>query len=330
MEEYTVGKHRGKLCLVFYRGEKRHRHALGTSDAGEAKRLAAALYAELTRPRGKSVKEIWDAYTADKKGRAVIETMTHTWKALTPMFGPLQCSDITTQHCRAHTATRRAAGIKDGTLHTELGHLRMVLVWAAKQNPPLIAKAPHIERPSKPKPGDKHLTRAEVMALIKGCEMPHLKLFVHLAYGTAGRSAAILGLTWDRVLFDRNKIDLEDPEIILPHKGRAIVPMTRTLKANLEAAQKTALTGYVIEWAGHQVGSVKKGLAAAAQRAKLAKVSPHMLRHSAAVRMAEDGVPMEEIASYLGHSDVTVTRKIYARFSPDHLRGAAGSLELDD
>src|SRR3954462_9387540 len=65
-------------------------------------------------------------------------------------------------------------------------------------------------------------------------------------------------------------------------------------------------------------------------KAKLKKVSPHMLRHSAAVRMAEDGVPMEEIASYLGHGDVNVTRKVYARFSPDHLRGAAAALELDD
>jgi integrase len=75
---------------------------------------------------------------------------------------------------------------------------------------------------------------------------------------------------------------------------------------------------------------VKKGLGSAAERAKLPKVSPHMLRHSAAVRMAENGVPMEEIASCLGHSDVKVTRSIYARFSPDHLRGAAKSLELDD
>jgi hypothetical protein len=79
-----------------------------------------------------------------------------------------------------------------------------------------------------------------------------------------------------------------------------------------------------------RVGSVKKGLATASKKAKLKKVSPHMLRHSAAVRMAEDGVPMEEIASYLGHSDVNVTRKVYARFSPDHLRGAAAALELDD
>jgi integrase len=46
--------------------------------------------------------------------------------------------------------------------------------------------------------------------------------------------------------------------------------------------------------------------------------------------MAEAGVSMEEIAQYLGHRDVGITRKVYARFSPDYLRKAAAALEYDD
>jgi integrase len=166
--------------------------------------------------------------------------------------------------------------------------------------------------------------------LADACDMPHLKLFVHLAYATAGRASAVLGLTWERCDFGRGKIDLEDPDINVPHKGRAIVPMTNTLKAALLEARQGALSPYVIEWGGDRVGSVKKGLASAAKRAGLKKATPHMLRHSAAVQMAESGRAFEEIASYLGHSDVKVTRRVYARFSPDHLRGAADALELDD
>jgi integrase len=45
--------------------------------------------------------------------------------------------------------------------------------------------------------------------------------------------------------------------------------------------------------------------------------------------MAEDRVPMEEIAQYLGHTDINTTRKVYARYSPDYLRRAAGALEYD-
>ncbi len=39
---------------------------------------------------------------------------------------------------------------------------------------------------------------------------------------------------------------------------------------------------------------------------------------------------MEEIQQFLGHSDINVTRKIYARFSPSYLREAAEALEIDD
>ena len=46
--------------------------------------------------------------------------------------------------------------------------------------------------------------------------------------------------------------------------------------------------------------------------------------------MAEAGLSMEVIAQYLGHEDVNVTRKKYARYSPTYLREAAAALEYDD
>src|SRR5262249_46842642 len=258
-------------------------------------------------PKGNTVAELWAAYVADRHGRAILETMVHTWKAIGPRFGSMEGERITVADCRAHMAERRRAGIKDGTLLTELGHLRIVLRWAEKHR--LIDRASHIERPPAPKPKEKYLTRDQVRALIQACEMPHLKLFVHLAYATAGRASALLGLTWDRCYFDRNKIDLEDTTIGRPHKGRAIVPMTTALRAVLAEAQRGALSDYVIEWAGKRVASVKRGIKAAGIKSGAGKVTPHMLRHSAAVCMAEEGIPMEEIASYLGHSDVNTTRK---------------------
>jgi integrase len=123
---------------------------------------------------------------------------------------------------------------------------------------------------------------------------------------------------------------LRNPTITRRHKGRAIVPITRTLKAALLEARQGALSNHVIEWAGKPVQKPRRALARAGRNAGIGHVHPHLLRHSAAVHMAEDGVPIEEIAQYLGHSDVNVTRKIYARFSPDYLRKAAASLEYDD
>lgn len=74
--------------------------------------------------------------------------------------------------------------------------------------------------------------------------------------------------------------------------------------------------------------SIKTGLKAAARRIGRPDVSPHMLRHSAAVWLAEDGHSMHEIAQFLGHSNPAITAKVYARYSPDHLRKLAASLEI--
>lgn len=332
----SAGFPEGECVLTFWKEGKRRRFRLGTSDSAEARRRAPAVYAEALRPTGTTVAELWEAYRVDKAGRPVVEIMRHEWKALSARFGEMAGESITIADCRAYIAERRGLrtarhpnGIKDGTIVTELGRIRMVLKWAEKHK--LIATAPAIERPALPKrSADKHLTAHQVRQLAEACKAPHLELFVHVAYGTAGRAAAILGLTWDRVHFDRGKIDLEDPEITVAHKGRAVVPLTRTLRLRLLEAQRGTRSDFVIEWNGERVGSVKKGLATAAKNAGLPHVHPHMLRHSAAVRQAEAGVPMEEIASYLGHSNPKVTRDIYARFSPEALSKGAAALELDD
>jgi len=328
-ERYTIGRLAGECVLIYYDDAGiRHRYRLGTDEAHRAKILAPAVYAKLTRPTSTKVSDLWTAYVGDHVGRAVVVTMGHTWKALKDRFGSMAGDAITIEDCRAHTAARREAGIKDGTIHTELGHLRMVLLWAAKHK--LLANPSYIERPSKPKPTEHHLTREQARTLIDAAEFPHVRLYVILALGTGGRNAALLDLTWARCDFDRNLIDLRNPWITTPHKGRAITPMNRTVRAALLEMRQGALSDYVIEWSGAKVASVKRGLHATAARAGVGHVSPHMLRHSAAVHMAEARIPMEEIAQYLGHDDVNVTRSIYARFSPDFLAGAAAALEYDD
>jgi integrase len=204
----------------------------------------------------------------------------------------------------------------------------MVLRWAEKEG--LIDRAPHIERPPKPRPRERHLTREQVRALFDGASLPHIRLYAILAYTTAARNSALLELRWERCDFAAGRIDLRDPTLSAPHKGRAIVPMLRTTRAALLEARQGALTPWVIEWAGKPVKSVKRGLKAAAARAGLGHVSPHDLRRSAAIHMAEDGVSMSEISQFLGHSNERVTYQAYARFQPDYLRNAAQALEFDD
>lgn len=327
--EWTITRLRGGLALTFYRDGRRARHSLGTSDPREAYRLAPAVYAELTRPTGRTVADLWAAYTLAKAGKPVLATMEHTWKAIKPNFGDLDGEAITSAHCREHTRKRRAAGIGDGTIHTELGHLRTVLVWAEKKhNPGLISRAPDIERPAKPDPKDRHLTKQEAAMVIANAKAPHVRTAMHLMLATAARVTALLELTWDRVDFKRRLIYLRKPNEPVRRKGRATVPINNTLFAVLQEAQQGALSEYVIEWAGGSVKSLKRGIKSAAKAAYVDDVSAHVFRHTAGVWMAEAGVSMDEISQYMGHSNVEITRRVYARFSPDYLRKAAAAMEL--
>ncbi|QDZ00796.1 tyrosine-type recombinase/integrase [Nitratireductor mangrovi] len=123
-------------------------------------------------------------------------------------------------------------------------------------------------------------------------------------------------------------ITQRDPKDQARRKGRATVPINDGLLEALRNAKEGALTDYVIEWAGKPVRSIRRGLKAAGNAIGRSDVSPHMLRHSAAVWLAEDGHSMDEIAQFLGHGDSKITARVYARFSPTPLRKLASSLEI--
>ncbi|MEM7505570.1 MAG: tyrosine-type recombinase/integrase [Pseudomonadota bacterium] len=255
----------------------------------------------------------------------MLRTMDYTWKGLAPRFGHLTPDLVTVDTCRDYIAHRRQQ-VSDGTIHTELGHLSTVLNWAVKRE--LIDRAPHVERPAKPAPRDRWLTRKDAMKVIDAASFPHLRLSMILLVGTAARVGAILDLTWDRVDLERGQINLTRASDGAKRKQRATVPINGMVRAALVEAQQGAVTDHVIEWSGKPVASIKKGIAAAAKRAGVEGVSAHVFRHTAAVWMAEANVPMARIAQYLGHRDSRVTERIYARFAPDHLRDEAEILSL--
>lgn len=327
MPDITIGRLRGGLCAIWRDASgKRHRHQLAARDRKTAEAEALDLFRRM-QPLASAltVADLWTAYREDHAGRRIAENMDWSGRRVLASFGALRPDQITAKHCRDFAAEGARQGRKAGTVWTELSHLRICLRWAAKRG--MIPAAPHIEKPPAPAPKDRHLSRAEIDRLLAADAAPHIRLAVLLMLTTAARVGAVLDLTWDRVDLERGKINLRTSDTG-PRKGRAVVPINATLRAALTAAREAALSDYVVEWGGRQVRSIKTGFNAAVERAGLHDVSPHVLRHTAAVHMAEAGVPMEEIAQYLGHSSTHTTRAVYARFSPDHLRRAADVLDF--
>jgi integrase len=200
--------------------------------------------------------------------------------------------------------------------------LRAALAWARRARW-ISGDLPYLELPTQPRPRERFLNRDEADRLLACAAMHHVKVFLALCLYTAGRSGAIRELTWDRVDLTTGLIDLGQA---VGGKGRAVVPIADRLRPILEDARTAATCPYVVEYDGAPVASLKTGTRAAARRAGLAGVTPHVLRHTAATWMVEAGIPIEQVAQMLGHRDPRVTWRIYAKHAPDYLREAVNAL----
>lgn len=328
-EDVRIKLYRGAYYVVWRDGGETRRRALRTKDRGTAERALIDFLKTAAAPR-ETVTEIMDAYLADRQHHPGLARAKDAWKRLRPHFGHLRPADVTRVCCREYAAMRRRR-VKDGTIIKEIATLRGALRWQDRNT------AAVIEMPRLPPPRDRYLTREEYRALRDAAMVtPHCHVFVWLAYRTAGRASAILELTWDQIDFTRGLVHLgerraeNDTGAQKPgpaRKGRATVPMADDLAEVLREAQRAALTDHVVEFAGKPVRSIRKAFAAAVARSGLIDVSPHVLRHTAAVHMVESGVPLGEVSQYLGHSSTAITERVYARFSPSYLRRAAGALE---
>lgn len=286
-------------------------------------------------PEQPTVSMILDGYLADRKpvvrGYGALEVVA---KALRRHLGDLQPDHLTKERARFYAKQRRAEGhivgpatarrkkaISDGTVICELGALRAALKWAQTER--WISDVPYIETPLQPAPRDRWLTREEADRLLASAQAVHVKTFLAICLYTAARSGAVLDLTWDQVNLEAGLIDLGHAP---GGKGRAVVPIAASLLPILTNARAAATCGHVIEHTGKRVGSVKTGTRAAARRAGLPGVTPHILRHTAATWMAMKGVPIAEIARLLGHRDFHITERVYAKHTPDYLRRAIDAL----
>lgn len=173
-------------------------------------------------------------------------------------------------------------------------------------------------------PRETFISRDEAKSLLSHATAYHSKLFILIAMSTGQRAGAILGLTWDRVMWDSGVLDFRDPDKDENRKRRGVCPVdARVIKA-LREAREIAQTPYVIEYGGHKVECIKTAFRNAATAAKV-KCSPHILKHSVISWLAMDGHTAEAISDFTS-TDVKTVRRIYRKIDPGYLQGLADDL----
>jgi integrase len=251
-------------------------------------------------------------------------------KALLGYWGDRHVDAITGSTCRAYVRYR--AAVSSGTVRRELGTLGAALRHSEREG--YLVRAPVVILPSGSGPRERWLTRPEVAALIRAArKLPRasacLPLFILLGVYVGARSKAILSLQWQPNL-SGGWVDLENGVIRWKQSGTKkrqprVTPIPQKLMRLLRCRKQHTLR-FVLEYhAGKQVFSLKKSWKALLQATGISDATPHTLRHTCGTWLAQRGVPMWELAGYLGMTVETASR-VYLHHSPEHLRGAAEAI----
>jgi integrase/recombinase XerD len=154
------------------------------------------------------------------------------------------------------------------------------------------------------------LTSAEADALLKACRTSEEKLVIWTLLDTGMRVSEAAAL-------NRDSVDTQNHTLTLygkGHKGRKKRRVIE-LSPNLRTILEPHLISYDVF--GVTPRTMQRLLKRVASRAKIRRpVTPHVLRHTFAVKALRRGVTLADLKNWLGHSKLDTTA-IYLNLAPE-------------
>jgi integrase len=329
--DYWLSKHSTSRYWQrsWYDGQRRQvrRVSLGTESFQDAKDQLADWFFRTHRPRDAAPAEValsvilTDYYESYAVGIASAQQQEIACGHLTAFFGDATIAEVTHKRQEAYIEQRRDRGIANSTISRELSVLRAALERARRRGE--LNNVPHVISAGQGAARDRRLTMPEFAALLDAAKSEHFIRFLIFAANTLSRPEALLDLKTFQIDTDNRLIHLNPPGREQTKKRRPTVPITDTLLPWTQGI----VTNHVISYAGRRVLSVKKAFKLAREAAGLGSdVIPYTIRHTMATELRKRGVPMEEIAGFLGHKIGGVT-EVYAKFDPNYLGLAARAID---
>jgi integrase/recombinase XerD len=188
-----------------------------------------------------------------------------------------------------------------------------------------------IDSPRRPDPFPKALSIEETFALVEAPDTRTAagrrdRALLEFLYATGARVSETVGV-------DLTDVDLEDKVVLVTGKGakQRLVPLGRNaveaianwLPDRLRLVRRASRGDPLfVSLRGRRltrqaVFDIVKKHARAAD-IEPTRVSPHVLRHSAATHMVEAGADLRTVQEMLGHATISTTQ-VYTRVSPAHV-----------
>lgn len=317
---YDCRRHTNGTFYIHWTEDRRsHRVSTRQKDVAAAQAfLDQWLTMEATGTTALTIDDLYSVKYPDPSDRVVA-----SWKRLSAHFGGKVVRDLTVADEARYIATRRREGVARATIRAEIATFRAILNHAVKQRLISVDDVPPFgPLPPDSPPRDRWLRDDEVDRLFAAAEgVPRVRMFLYLALETAARRTAIEELEWRQVDWETGVVHYMKPGEVQTRKRKASVPMSKRLRAVMETAYAGRVDPYVIGRGGH----LNEALHRVAREAGVDGVTPHVLRHTAATRMARRGVPLWIIAKVLGNT-VEQVEKVYAKHSPEMLVSAVEAI----
>jgi integrase len=201
--------------------------------------------------------------------------------------------------------------------------------WAVQEG--LIRTAPtdEVKQPKAPRRAPKFLSRSEYTELLSVISDPYILELVRFAVGSGLRSGEIRFLRFGDIDEELGLIYVQTRKGFHTKAGDRTVPLSPLARDAYEnrlqayPGKRVPADAYIFpspkggaissSWIGH---SVKRAI----REAGLDEAYHfHTLRHTFASWLRIDGVPLDRIQEWLGHSSITTT-EVYAHLSPENAR----------
>lgn len=339
---------RNGVAYIFWYDEAKRRTerlSLRTTDQVEARARFAAFLTDghdilAGKPRGPEGITLWQAlddYLREHVTEKVVDKTRIEAIAcqLKGFFAPdTLLKDIDIPQSRRYREERRVRSLAEGarrrpgcdaTIRRELSTITAAANHAMRWKRIERNSLPVIELPNvftlEPLSDDKWLTKEELQATIEAAE-GDLKHFILITYDSASRRRAVERLTRFQIDLKRGTVNLrgpdEDENQRRSRKRRPVVPIGPLARPSYEAllakTNSQWLFGEPRDWY-YAFRCHMEGLGLGR------KANPHILRHSRATHLLQDGVDIFAVAKLLGDTVATV-EKVYGHHSPDYLAGA--------
>ena len=323
------------LASLYLNGKKVRRKSRTKAGAiGKLNELKAAQAAGLGAPNMAMTVAHWlddwiagiersdRAYSTKQNYRLTVEAH------LKPILGRHLLARLSVRHVDAMLDQLEDAGMKPGSR----GQIRTTLSCALKEamrQERVVRNVAALSRPPKPAETrlDDSLSVEQVQAVLRAAPADRLGALAVLVLGTGLRKGEALALRWSDLDLDGAPATVSIPKAKTPSGVRQlalpqfVVEALRSHRAR-QAAERLAAgpaweepslvfttrkggrlgDRWALDW-WHQL----------TRRAGLPRRRFHATRHTAAIIMLNNGVPLEVVSHTLGHAGLSITADVYAR-----------------